>query len=140
VFYDSNSYDHWQRVAWNPCRHLCLQGLQFPSGEPQLAPLKLTNKRAVDSRMFGANTLAYPSHRGFVDVEMMKEFYRIHLAAKLFDRMKDSPGWKTAEAGFEVKIPAPMFAAVVEPLGAASKQAAHILVTVSIRLILWRLD
>jgi hypothetical protein len=92
VFYDSSFYDHWQLVAWNLCRHLCLQGLRLPSGEPQLGPLKLTNNRAVDSRMFGANTLAYPSHRGFVDVEMMKEFYYIHFAAKLFDRIKDSPG------------------------------------------------
>lgn len=132
VFYNISSYDYWQSVGWNPNRHLCLQSLTVRDEKASLVALAMSRKRALDSRLFGSNTYALPSDRGFVDLELLKEFYRLYITELLFKRLKDAKGWHKKDAGFSVFLPAPMFAAVVEVLGVVKKEATHILVTVRI--------
>lgn len=133
VFYNVPSYEYWQKVGWNPCRHLCLQNFLVRDGVPVLTALTMSKKRAVDSRMFGKSCTAgaLPSDRSFLDVEMILEFYRLLIAEKTFSRMKDSSGWKTRDAGYSVYMPIPVFAAVIEKLGTIRREVTHVLVTVS---------
>jgi hypothetical protein len=131
VFYNTFSYDHWQKKSFSITRFLCLQGLRLRAGLPVLALLGLSTKRAVDSRIFGDNTSALPSHQGYLNIEVLKEFWESYILDHFFARVKESSAWKTMNAGLEVLMPAPIFAILIEPLGKIVSEAAYVEVTVS---------